>query len=248
MDQPVEADASSPPVVHGHLKGVDGQIAAQRPRCLPAHDHAGEHVDDERHVHPPGVGLHVGEIGEPQAVRCRRPELALDKISRAVEAVVAFGGAHPDPPTSTPLKTEVSHQSLDGATGDGDAVLVELVPDLVGSIDRQVLLPHPQDLRLELCVADRPGRRRTRLRCVVGGRGDPQDLGDRLDSPAQLPAATVLVAVDEPDHFFDWRSGSAPKKCAAAFKMSLARRNSAFSRLSRFSSASSSLVAPGRRP
>jgi hypothetical protein len=27
------------------------------------------------------------------------------------------------------------------------------------------------------------------------------------------------VAADEPDHFFDWRSSSAPKKCAAAFKM-----------------------------
>jgi hypothetical protein len=25
--------------------------------------------------------------------------------------------------------------------------------------------------------------------------------------------------VDEPDHFFDWRSSSAPKKVAAAFKM-----------------------------
>jgi hypothetical protein len=53
---------------------------------------------------------------------------------------------------------------------------------------------------------------------------------DRLDSPAQPGTATLLVGVDEPDHFFDRRSSSAPKKLAATFKMSLARRSSAFSR------------------
>jgi hypothetical protein len=56
------------------------------------------------------------------------------------------------------------------------------------------------------------------------------------------------MGLDEPDHFFDWQSSSAPKKDAAAFKVSFARRSSAFSRLSRFSSASWSLVGPGRRP
>jgi hypothetical protein len=65
---------------------------------------------------------------------------------------------------------------------------------------------------------------------VVGGRGDLQNLADRLDSPAQPGAATLAVGVDEPDHFFDRRSSSAPKKLAATFKMSLARRSSAFSR------------------
>ena len=39
------------------------------------------------------------------------------------------------------------------------------------------------------------------------------------------------MCVDERDHFVDWRSSSAPKKADAAFKMSFARRNSAFSRL-----------------
>src|SRR5690606_33914626 len=83
---------------------------------------------------------------------------------------------------------------------------------------------------------------------VVGGWGDAKGLGDRLDSPPQPCAAPVLVLVDEPDHFFDRRSSSAPKKDAAAFKMSLARRSSAFSRFNRFNSANSSLVGPARRP
>jgi hypothetical protein len=43
-------------VVDGLLQGVDRQVRAQRSGCLPAHDHAGEHVDDERRVHPAAVG------------------------------------------------------------------------------------------------------------------------------------------------------------------------------------------------
>jgi hypothetical protein len=51
---------------------------------------------------------------------------------------------------------------------------------------------------------------------VIRGRGDAKSLGDRLDPPTQLTTAPILVFVDEPDHFFDWRSSSAPKKDAAA--------------------------------
>jgi hypothetical protein len=51
MDEAVEAVAAAP-VVDGHLQGVDGQVGAQRAGGLPPDDRAGEHVDDERHVHP----------------------------------------------------------------------------------------------------------------------------------------------------------------------------------------------------
>jgi hypothetical protein len=35
-------------------------------------------------------------------------------------------------------EAEVSHQALDGAAGDADALPVQLGPDLVGSIDVEV--------------------------------------------------------------------------------------------------------------
>ncbi|NQY55670.1 MAG: hypothetical protein HRT86_04150 [Ilumatobacteraceae bacterium] len=60
---------------------------------------------------------------------------------------------------------------------------------------------------------------------MIRRRGDAKQLGDRLDSQPQRGAAPVFVFVDEPDHFFDWRSSSAPKKADAAFKMSFARRS-----------------------
>ena len=106
----------------------------------------------------------------------------------------------------------------------------------------------PPTRKAQLGVADRPWRLGPLLGGVIRGWGDAKDFGDRLDSPTQLTATPILVFIDEPDHFFDWRSSSAPKKCAAALRMSFARRSSAFSRFNRFNSARSSVVAPGRRP
>jgi hypothetical protein len=79
MDQPGEiVDAAA--VVHRHLERIDRQVRPQRAGGLPAHDHAGEHVDDERDVHPARVGLDVGEVRDPQDVGCRRTEVAVDQI------------------------------------------------------------------------------------------------------------------------------------------------------------------------
>jgi hypothetical protein len=63
--------------VDRHLEGVDRQVGAQRPRGLPPDDYAGEHVDDERNVHPPGMGLHIGRVGDPTAGSGPTPETLL---------------------------------------------------------------------------------------------------------------------------------------------------------------------------
>src|SRR5690606_36732410 len=56
------------------------------------------------------------------------------------------------------------------------------------------------------------------------------------------------MRIDEGDHFVAGRASSAAKNADADFKISLALRNSAFSRLSLRMSASSVLVLPGRCP
>jgi hypothetical protein len=63
---------------------------------------------------------------------------------------------------------------------------------------------------------------------------------DRLD------AEHLLELVDERCERFDGRSSSAAKKADAAFKISFARRSSAFSAGSRLISAASSEVVPDR--
>ena len=55
-------------------------------------------------------------------------------------------------------------------------------------------------------------------------------------------------ASDEPDHLVVGRSSSAAKNADAAFRISFARRSSAFSFFSRLISALSSEVTPGRAP
>jgi hypothetical protein len=65
---------------------------------------------------------------------------------------------------------------------------------------------------------------------------------DRLDPEL------VAVFVDEPDYLGSRGSSSRAKKADAAFKISFARRNSAFSRSNCFMRARSSVVNPGLRP
>jgi hypothetical protein len=77
---------------------------------------------------------------------------------------------------------------------------------------------------------------------VVGGWGDRQQLADRLDPEP------VLVGVNVGEHLGGRRSSSAPKKAAADFTISVARRTSRFSRSSVFSGSRSWLVSPGRSP
>ena len=80
--------------------------------------------------------------------------------------------------------------------------------------------------------------------CHRRNRPQPEGLhpADRLD-PEPVP-----VGIDEGDHLVGRRSSSAPKKAAADFRISLARRSSRFSRSSVFSRSPSSLVSPTREP
>jgi len=52
----------------GLLERIEAQIRAQRAGCLPAHDHAGEGVDDECYVDVAGPSSHVSQIRQPQSV------------------------------------------------------------------------------------------------------------------------------------------------------------------------------------
>src|SRR5690606_25510681 len=95
--------------------------------------------------------------------------------------------------------------------------------------DAVVVLPEHHQLRDQGRVADRTRRRRTIAGRVVGARSHLQHAADGLDSERATLDDIVLVRVDERDYFLCWRSSSAPKKLAALFNISLARRSSRFS-------------------
>jgi hypothetical protein len=66
---------------------------------------------------------------------------------------------------------------------------VQLAPELAGAVDAEVLGVDPPDLGLQLGVAAPAGRGRPVAGGVVGGRGDRQQLADRLDPNRSLLAS-----------------------------------------------------------
>ena len=189
-------------------------------------------------------------VRNPGAVGSRWVEVALDQIRRSRRSGVRGGGA--DAATASGSdQAELVHQPLDGAAGDGDSFPVERQPGFAGAVDAVVVAVDPADLDLQRLVASFPGRGRAGAGGVVGRWGDRaavlgQHGADRLDSPPQPARLMIGVAGDELHERVEGRSSSAAKKTDAALRISLALRSSAFSRLSRFNSADSSLVVPGR--
>ena len=140
-----------------------------------------------------------------------------------------------------------AHQPLHPATTHLDAVAPQLPPHLPRPVHRIVLLVDFIDHSHEFLITDRARRRRPGQRGIIRGRSDLEaGLGqhgtDRLDSEP------VLVFRDERYECGSRGSSSLAKKADAAFRISFARRSSLISRRSRFNSADSSLVDPGRAP
>src|SRR5690606_8685707 len=131
-------------------------------------------------------------------------------------------------------------------------------PYLPGAVDAVVLGVHRTDLRRQFGVADLLLGGSAVAVFVVGRGGDlGAQLGelvtDRLDTPTQTWPVGISVAdtdmlVDVAHAQRSGRSSSAAKKAEALLRIALARFNSAFSRLSRLSSADSSVLTPGRWP
>ena len=87
-----------------------------RRRDPPAQDPPGVGVNDEDDVGEPRPGRHVGQIGHPQPIGCRRPKPMPSKISRTrcdwIGNCCLAGFA-----AGRPGQAEFGHQPLDGAAG-----------------------------------------------------------------------------------------------------------------------------------
>ena len=147
--------------------------------------------------------------------------------------------------TGRALDARCAHQPAGLVSTDLDPRHGGRLPELTGPVNAIIRLPEPDEPRRHNSVADRPRRRRTILRGVIGARSYLQQTADGLDSERATLDDVVLVRVDERDYFRCWRSSSAPKKDAARFKISLARRSSRFSCSSSRILCASSVLTPG---
>lgn len=164
-----------PPVVQGLLQGIEHEAGVRRERSAPADDPAGVDVDDEGDVDEAGPGRHVGEVGQPQDVRPGRLELAVDVIQRTRRGLVVDRGRDGFAPDH-PLQAHLPRQSRDRASGDVEALALELPPDLAHAVDGEVLLEHASDLALQGYILPGPRRQSGGIAplgdmSVVGGGG-----------------------------------------------------------------------------
>jgi hypothetical protein len=225
-----------------HVERIERKLGVQRAGYLPAHHIAREDVDDEGDVDPSTVGLHIGQVGDPEAVGRGGAELPRHQVSGTCAEFIAERGPHAALAAHHPAEPEPTHEALDGAARHADPLAVELGPHLVGAIHAAVLGPDALDGGLELRVPDLADRPRAGARRVIGGGSNLQEAADRLDSPAGA------VGVDEAHRGGSCGSSSRAKKTEAAFRISLARRSSRFSRSNSCIRCRSVLVSPGRSP
>ena len=167
-----------------HLQRVDGKVTAQRGRDLPADDIAAEHIDDKGHIDPARMGLHVGQVRNPETVRRMRDEVSVDEVTRPGKRLIAKGRALELSATTGALESEFAHQALDCAPGNSDALAVQLVPNLVCPVDREVLCMDTDNLGLEHLVTDASLTDWTGFCRVIRCGSKLQGSTDRLDSPS----------------------------------------------------------------
>ena len=141
-----------------------------------------------------------------------------------------------------------AHQPLHRASGHADAFPVELAPDLVGTVDPDVVLPDPLNMADQHLVTRFTPAAKGRV-LLPGGmspvhrRGNLQDPADRLD------LETLPVLVNERLHDFLWRPSSAwAEKAPARHRISLTRLSSRFSRSSSLMRRASAVLTPSRCP
>ena len=232
-------------LVQGLLQRIQHEVRLHAATDPPAHDTPGVHVHHEGHIEPALPGGDVGEVRHPQLVGAAGMEVPVDVVQRARCRCVWRGGAQ-RLATTYPLQAHGTHEPLNGTTCHQDALAVHLQPDLVGSVDLPVGVPHALDVSLQPLVTQ--GACTAQLRVALPGgmapvarRGHLQYTTDGLDP------VIVTVAVDVGLHDLSRRSSSAcAKNALAVLRMSLARRSSLTSRSSSLMRWASELVVPAR--
>src|SRR5699024_6871508 len=164
-------------------------------------------------------------------------EVPLDQIRTTVQATSGARREHLST-TAYPAQTSSFHQPSGLVAADFPSGTAHRVMHLPIPVDAVVLGMNPADLFDEHLVTDRSGRCRALLRGMVGaGCGEPTCCGAQGAADG-LDPGVIAVPIDEGDHFVVGWSSALAKNTAAAFKTSLARRDSASSRRSLWFSSS----------
>src|ERR1700688_3829497 len=103
------------------------------------------------------MGLHVGQVRDPQPVRSHGVELALHQVRWALVDRIGPGGADRLAAYNT-AQSEFPHEPFNRAASHWATLSLQLRPYLVCAIYPSMLFPDALDGRLQLLVPCRPCR------------------------------------------------------------------------------------------
>ncbi len=146
--------------LQGLLERVDDELGTQVVLERPADNATRVAVDDDSEVEPALPTAQVGDVGDPEPVRRRWLEVALNQI------VGDTHDRHPDRRAATaplhgPGNAFLAHQPLDPFAADTDTVELEVLVDSrrpVRAAAPRMQLAHPAEQRI---INDRARRRWT---------------------------------------------------------------------------------------
>ena len=120
----------------------------QRTTDPPAHNGAGENIDDELNLKEARPGGQERDISDPQLVRTRCRKFPVHQISWSGQCIVAYSR----PVFGTPhnaLYSQSFHQTLYRTACNINMLSIKLSPDFTGTVDLEILCPDSLDFRLE---------------------------------------------------------------------------------------------------
>src|SRR6266852_2685362 len=143
-------------------------------RHRPADDLAAVEVHDRGQIKPALIGLDVGDVGEPDPVRCGGDEVALEQVRGDREVVTAVGGAHPSWPRHDGPDAVTAHQSFDAAAAHPAALSLQFGMDARAAIASAGVAVNPLDVVAEVTIGGGSLALRTRAPGIIAGRRDPE--------------------------------------------------------------------------
>src|SRR5712691_1144029 len=198
----------------GHSERVEDELGFEVVAHRPADDAAAEDVLDAGEEEEALSGLDVLEIADPEPVRLRTREVAVDQIGGRRPGRVTDGRTRTSAFAVRSSQTELAHQPSDALLADPDAVLEpQLGVDPRRPVDPLRLRVHLADPLPQLGIDQGTLARRPALPGVEALTADTNDPAQQGDGEL----CGLLGDEPEPAH---GRSLSLMKKAAARFRIS----------------------------
>src|SRR6202790_1657966 len=146
----------------------------------PADDLAAVQIHDGGQIEPALIGLDVGDVGEPDPVRCGGGEVPLEQVRCNREVVAAVGGPHPSWPRHDGPDTVTAHQSLDATAARPAALRPQFGMEARTAVASTGVAVDPLDVVDEFTVGGGSPALRACAPGIIAGRRDLEHVAHDL--------------------------------------------------------------------